>query len=587
MRYLFSSVVPPDVSKLHSPIESLPMGLAYVASALRRTGRYVSGIHVAWHNDPIEALLQKIRYEDIDVLCLSGMSRDFPALRETISVVRKNCPHVKIVVGGYIITAEPEFIAKHLDIDFGCIGYGEETICELADCLETNGDYSSIKGLIYMRGGGMFINPKRPQPESLDNIPFPALELFGFTGRNQCLLVLSARSCIGSCTFCYRFGGYKYITRSLDNVFLEIDYWREKFPISTILFHDELFAYDKYEALIFCSRIKEYDITYAISLRVDIVSEELIKALAESGCTEIFYGIESMNQKVLDSMRKNITVEQTEYALKITHKYNITALGNLIFGDPAETYDIAKESQEWWLKNTDYSVLLDMIIPYPGSALYNNGLKKGQIKDKLSLYENGYRIPINLSAMTDAEYNKVQWQNAFLQGMVRQAINIRYEIGADGKVIICGDCPTCGTVNYTGRIKGGFNNRFAGEQSCRGCNSKILFKTAYNNYFELRYFNDFCYEGKKIAVWGLSEKAKFRIATNKYMREVVAVIVDRNYNCFKNTFLGFEVQSPKVIGKTDFNVLYIGSSISRESIINMAWEIVGDELFKKEIMIMD
>ena len=571
-----------------SPIESIPIGLAYVAAALRNTGRYVTGINLGWHEEPLNALLQKIEYDAIDVLCISGMSPEFPELREMISVVRNNYPQIKVIVGGNIITAEPEFIIQHLDMDFGCVGYGEETICDLAECLENNGDFSKIKGLIYKDEAGQFIiNPKRPQPEGLDDFPFPALELFGFTGRNQCLSMVTARSCINNCTFCFRYNGYKYMKRSLDNIFLEIDYWREKFPISTIVFRDELFAKDKEEALEFCRRIKKYDVNYVVILRVNIVTEELIQVLAESGCIAIFYGIESMNQKVLDSMRKNITVEQIEYALKITRKYNITDIGNLIFGDPAETYDMAKESLDWWFKNTQYNVRLTMVIPFPGSALYKYGVKTGRINNKLSFLEDRCP-PVNLSAMSDAEYNKIQWHNLCLHGMKRPAKNVRFEAGADGSVLICGNCPYCGTVNYTDHFAGGFSFWLTHDSSCTECSGKIMFSSEYNNnYFELRYFNEFNYEEKKIAVWGLSEKAKFRLATNKDMRESVVVIVDRNCRCFKDKFLGFDVRSPSVLSKTDFDVLYIGSSIARESILNMAREIVGSEIYKKEIMIMD
>ena len=603
MKYLFASVLAgwPGLS----PMECLPIGLAYVAAALRNTGRYVSGINFAWHTEPpktllykieyndikepLNALLKKIEYEDIDVLCISGMSPDFVAVRETISIVRKNFPHIKIIIGGDIITTEPEFIVMHLDMDFGCVGYGEETICELAECLENNGDYSKIKGLIYRdeSTGEFIINAERPQPECLDDIPFPALELFGFSGRNQCLPMLTARSCIGNCTFCYRIGGHKYMKRSMDNIFLEIDYWTEKYPISTIQFRDELFAIDKEAALDFCRRIKEYGISYIIFLRVDIVTEELIQALAESGCIGITYGIESIDQSVLNSMRKGTTVEQIEYALKITHKYNILPNGDLIFGDPAETYDIAKKTLEWWLRNTHYNIYLNMIRTLPGSALYKHGVETGRIKDKLNFLEGGC-VPINLSAMSDAEYNKVKRQIWCFNGMTMTANNIRFESGTNDAVLICGDCPYCGAVNYADYLAGGFSSWLMHQPVCTECNSIMAFKLNFNyNYHELRYFNEFNFKDKKVVVWGLSEKAKFRLATNKVMRDAVVVIVDRNYNYFEDKFLEFKIQSPKVLLKTDFDVLYIGSNISRESILNMAREIVGSELYKKEIMIMD
>ena len=66
MRYLFVSLKVIG----GKPIEFFPLGLAYVAAAFRNTGRYVSCINLNWHKEPLDALLQKIKYDEINDLCI-------------------------------------------------------------------------------------------------------------------------------------------------------------------------------------------------------------------------------------------------------------------------------------------------------------------------------------------------------------------------------------------------------------------------------------------------------------------------------------------------------------------------------------
>jgi len=273
--------------------------------------------------------------------------------------------------------------------------------------------------------------------------------------------------------------------------------------------------------------------------------------------------------------------------LNIAHENHIRATGNLIFGDPAETYDIAKETQNWWFNNLHCSISLNMIRTHPGSILYKNAVKTGQIKNKLQHLENQCQ-PINLSAMSDADYIKLWRQNSCLSGLSRKPVlNTSFFIGANDEIFICGNCPYCGAKNYSDYSKIGLSFYRTFADNCTECNSVIVFEHEYNSSpFELRYFYEFNYSNKKVAVWGLSEKARFRLATNKAMRDAVILVVDSNYRNFKDKFLSFEIQSPKILSKTEFDVLYIGSSVARESILSMAREIVGSELYKKEIMII-
>ena len=569
MKYLFTTPKPT------LELEETPVGLAYVAAALRQTGRSISTFNFTSMNS-IDDLLCKIEDDNTDVLCIGALSAQYPALKSLITAVRNNYPDVKILVGGGIITAEPEFVIQHLDIDFGCIGYGEELICEFAECLENNGDFSIIKGLIYKDcDGKLTINPSRPEPVNIDNIPYPAIDMFGFVGGT--LFIAGSRSCIYNCTFCFHPSGYKYKERSLNSIFAEIDYWKQRYNISTVAFIDELFGKNKERVIEFCERFTNIGMNLYIQLRVDIVTEDLIIRLKNAKCTAISFGIESVNQSVLNSMRKSITVEQIENALSLARKYEITIVGNLIFGDKAETFDIANESLSWWFKNSHYGLNLDLIRAHPGTALYKYGVENGRI-DRLDFLEKGCPV-VNLSAMSDTDFSKLKRKMELMRNMIGEPItNPRIEENENGHLLFCGDCPNCNTSNYV-RIEN-FNKSVAYMNSnfCIKCGSKVRITNHFMDFFNgSEYFSNYDYTNKRIAIWGATQKAQFRMASNKEFKKAVVAVVDTNYKDFSsNHLIGIPVQPPESLYETDFNVLYIGARflIARQSIIDCAKGII-------------
>jgi radical SAM superfamily enzyme YgiQ (UPF0313 family) len=579
MNYLFATL------KSGIDLEMLPIGLAYVAASLIKTGRRCFGLMTSKFENPLEALINFIIENKIDVLCLSELSANFPILRETIDYVKANTPHVVILVGGGIITADPIFITQNLNFDFGCIGYGEETIRELAECLETKGDFSQINGLVYkrMRGDGskdnnIIITQSRKEPKDLDDIPFPALDLFGFGKNNDHVLrIVGSRSCAYNCTFCFHPSGYRYKQRSLANIFNEIDYWMAKYPITHIDMNDELFGLKIERVKEFCDNIKKRKLTFDLQLRVDIVSEELVKILAEAGVTSISYGIESMNQCVLDSMQKKITIEQVEKALALTRKFNIPIIGNLIFGDCIETYEMAKESLNWWFKNIHYGISLSFIRAYPGTVLYNYGIESGRIKNKLNFYENKCPV-VNLSAMSDIEFKKLEREISLYNKLNGEPItNFEIKEGNNKDIIFSINCPNCNIKNHYNNIS---NGSFPdGKHVCKNCGSKINLSDQCKDLLETQYyFDELKCEGKKIAIWGTTERALFRFGMNRKMLEHVILIVDLMYQNFEGKFLGFEVNPIEALIDSDINTLYIGAVKSRSNIIKKAKEILKSKV---------
>ena len=177
-----------------------------------------------------------------------------------------------------------------------------------------------------------------------------------------------------------------------------------------------MFSHDKERVYEFCKRFKKlqeevsWEIKWSCQMRVDGLDEEFLKTMKDAGCYMVSYGFESYSPVVLNAMKKHITPEQIENAVKLTLKNNISIQGNFIFGDRTETVQTANETLDYWKGNINAGIMLGFISPYPGTELYNNCIKKGIIKDKLDFIENHISDVINMTdAMTDKEFSRLKF----------------------------------------------------------------------------------------------------------------------------------------------------------------------------------
>jgi len=302
---------------------------------------------------------------------------------------------------------------SNLPLDIGIIGQGEITICEIADTLTSGTPLDDVNGIIYKKGEELVTTKPRKEMscDEISQLPYPLYQIFDFektVKRERTLDIIAGRSCPLNCTFCFHPSGKKYVQRSLDSIFAELDYWLGLYSyINYIRINDELFANNKERIMEFCTRIKSYNIKYMLSLRVTDVDKEILTALKGSGCSLISYGIENVNASILKSMRKPITPTQIETTLKLTREADISIVGYLLFGDIEETIETAMNSLNWWINNLQYRLGLVHINTYPGTFIYNYAVKNGIIKDELQYLKD--RCPIvNISKLTDKEFSFIR-----------------------------------------------------------------------------------------------------------------------------------------------------------------------------------
>ena len=418
---------------------AFPLGLAYISSTLRNAGHNISCLNLNHLSGTTEELVQNIlgaRGKYDYVLC-GGLSISFNQIKKVVDVIHKCEPRPGIILGGGLISSEPELMFNVLRPDYIVIGEGEKTIVDLLECLGEKGDIKQIAGIGYQDSEGKFtFNQPQVPIKDIDLLPWPDFEAFGYeeyldnmhpddsVGYElfdcpRIYPIICSRSCPFLCTFCFHPIGNRYRQRSLDSIFQELEVMVKRYKINIIGIYDELFTRNRKWLSEFCQRMENFlkdlpwECKWGCQMRVDDVDDEVLKMMKRAGCHSISYGFESYSPAVLKSMKKHITPDQIDRAIKATLKNKISMQGNFIFGDVAETMETAKETLDYFRQNYQAGIFLGFINPYPGTEIYQRCLERGVIKNKLDFIENHIFDVFNMTeTMTDKQFRKL-WFDVF------------------------------------------------------------------------------------------------------------------------------------------------------------------------------
>lgn len=509
-------VIPPyNILRRKDKGYPFPMGIAYVNAALRNAGFDIDGLNMNHVDveDRYAYLADYIVAEKIDCVLSGGLCPEWRVIKKIFDTAKLARPGIITICGGGMITSEPVPCAELLEVDYAVVGQGEITDVELIQTLIDHGDVSNVKGIVYRTESGEY---KQTQPrgeiEDLDTIAFPnydGLDMDKYLDEQQVsdafvyscsfdrprtMSIILGRSCPFQCKFCFHPSGTKYRQRSLDNFFAELDEIVAKYAPKRINILDELFSAKPEMVSEFCERIKQYKLTWTVSMRVDVVlPQETLKAMRESGCYLIAYGLESYSPKVLKNMRKHTKPEQIEKALKLAYDASMEVGSNLIFGDEAEDESTIYESLRFWFDHPEYGINLAMIETYPGSEYYKELVKAGKITDKRAFMErDDWRI--NLTQMPDEAY----WKYVVLMQLLTFYYHPQSTLGTIERIFLNEEnewvletkCPHCGARNTYRNVRESLLRQAYFRLLCQECNHGAVFwckKERLPNYDKLEY----------------------------------------------------------------------------------------------------
>jgi anaerobic magnesium-protoporphyrin IX monomethyl ester cyclase len=115
----------------------IPLGLAYIAGTLLRHGHEIEIWDINAEKWSKKEVLKKINQtvSTFQLIGISALGGDYPYAKWITESLKSVNPEIKIVFGGYLASALPQFLIDRLPIDFVAVGEAEDTIVELADTL--------------------------------------------------------------------------------------------------------------------------------------------------------------------------------------------------------------------------------------------------------------------------------------------------------------------------------------------------------------------------------------------------------------------------------------------------------------------
>lgn len=143
---------------------SFPLGLPYVSAAMKNQGFQVFTYNLNHYEGDVKELLkEQIQLHQIDAVFTGGLSFQYYPLRKLVEIVKEINSNIFVLVGGGIITGDPEAAMEALKyVDVGVIGEGEITNVEICNALEMGKPLNQIDGIIMkMEGGGVYKNSRK------------------------------------------------------------------------------------------------------------------------------------------------------------------------------------------------------------------------------------------------------------------------------------------------------------------------------------------------------------------------------------------------------------------------------------------
>ncbi len=360
-----------------------PIILAYVAAILQAHDHEVILIDARTLNLSKEQTLEIIRDFKADFLGFRAETYHFHDALSWMEYLKTNL-NIPVIAGGVNLSLYPRETLSHQVIDYGIIGQAIKTLPALIKALETGTGFENIPGLGYkQQDGKIIINPAQDKGIDFDSYPMPARDLLPndkyhsfISQRKNFTIMLTSVGCPFGCSFCAIPSAYNI--RSFASVMDEIEVCYNKFYVREIDFFDATFFISRERDLRIMHEIKKrkLDLEWSCRTRVDMVDEKILMHAANSGCRQIYYGIESSNPDVLKNVKKNISQNQITRAILFSKKYGIRAMGFFMVGNPGDTLQSVRNSIEFAKKlDLDY-IQVCRSIAKPGTQLDKEMIQK-------------------------------------------------------------------------------------------------------------------------------------------------------------------------------------------------------------------
>ncbi len=417
------------------------LGIQYLAGALQAWGhepkiffdRSFSKNHIAqdFFLTPLLSLSDDQVCDGIaalnpEAVCFSLYSYNY---KEHIGLVRRfreRYPQYPVICGGVHTSLLPEVVLNNPEVDFVVLGEAEQSLPTLLDAIGEKGvggakelPAEALPGVWNRRNGDVVKRGLSPIARNLDELPFPDMSLHydQSPGLDAIYATIASRGCFCACTYCnspsltrlYKdYNERYYRARSVDNLLEELHQAVEKHKPKYVEFFDDAFGANRKWLTEFSERYKkEIGLPYDIQTNPTIQDEESLRLLADSGCVNMEFGLQSANERLrADVLNRHEKNDKVQALIQQAHDLGIFVELDLIVNLPKEQWEHVEESVAFVRETRPELVNVGFLQYFPKTPIADLAVAEGLIEpEDLKRAEEGEGMS-SLRLMSKAKLNQ-------------------------------------------------------------------------------------------------------------------------------------------------------------------------------------
>jgi anaerobic magnesium-protoporphyrin IX monomethyl ester cyclase len=369
-----------------------PLNLATLAASIRTAKDDVMIIDLQTVNDQKKELKNAIENFNPNIVGITFTTPLASSMQSISQFIKNYDKNIFLMGGGPHASAEPISSLKNSLLDVIVLGEGDFTVL---DVISKKDNLHSIKGICFKRNKKITCTEKRKFIQDLDVLPFPAWDLIekekydmpaSYCKKKPVGPMETSRGCPYGCVYCNKnIFGRTFRTKSPQRVVVEIKYMLNS-GFKEIHFIDDTFSNDIERTKKICDEIKKEKLNFPWVLpngiRIDRVDRELLEKMYSTGCYWLAFGVESGDQKILDMIGKNITLEQIKTSFKMAKSIGFETEAFFMLALPGDTKKTMQKTIDFAKELDPDIVKFSVCTPLPGTPLYNEWIKEGRIKNK-------------------------------------------------------------------------------------------------------------------------------------------------------------------------------------------------------------
>lgn len=388
-----------DLMLIVSPANALsahmPYYYLYLAGFMEKHGISVIIVdpHFKNQEENITYILNQVKTVKPKYIGLACFVTDYNLVYD-LAVRIKSISDAPLLAGNAHPSVSPEdFLYSDSPFDIVVRGEGEETVKEIILSSNDSRPLSSIDGIAYFDGTSVVVTKNRKLIDLAD-CGKPAYHLLDMNWYIQptkylirklatvCAVIYTGRGCPFDCSFCAsntvwrtndRAGGSYVRHRPLSAVMDELSLLQNKYGFDFFYILDDTFGIKESDIIEFCNEYKKSGLKmlWAAESRAPCIKNpEVLKIMKESGCIQLDFGVESGSQKLLDGIKKKITVPQIIHAFDLCHKFGIRTFANMLLNLPQEDEGDLLLSHQLLERIRPTYISIGLTQPYPGTPIY-------------------------------------------------------------------------------------------------------------------------------------------------------------------------------------------------------------------------